>query len=100
MIVLGGRGAGRLSDDGPSHQAVHVLLESLFGEAKQWHGLRRFRLRGLHKVNTEGLIVAAGQNLKRLLRQQGPRKWPVPSALWAFLKLLFRGPIRCPMPAN
>ena len=77
----------------------HVLLESLFGEAKQWHGLRRFRLRGLHKVNTEGLMVAAGQNVKRLLRQRDPQKWPVPSALWAFLKLFFRGPIRRPMPA-
>ena len=77
----------------------HVLLESLFGEAKQWHGLRRFRLRGLHKVNTEGLMVAAGQNLKRLLRQWGPQKWPVPSALWAFLKFFFRRPIRRPMPA-
>jgi transposase len=45
--------------------------EPLFGEAKQWHGLRQFRLRGLWKVNTEGLMVAAGQNLKRLLTYQG-----------------------------
>jgi len=77
----------------------HVFLESLFGEAKQWHGLRRFRLRGLHKVNMEGLIVAAGQNVKRLLRQQSPQKWPVPSALCAFLRFLLRAPIRRPMPA-
>jgi hypothetical protein len=55
--------------------------EPLFGEAKQWHGLRQFRLRGLWKVNTEGLMVAAGQNLKRLLtykgwgKQQGPAGW-------------------------
>jgi transposase len=55
--------------------------EPLFGEAKQWHGLRRFRLRGLWKVNAEGLMVAAGQNLKRLLsykgwgKQQGPAGW-------------------------
>ena len=45
--------------------------EPLFGEAKQWHRLRRFRLRGLAKVNTEGLMVASGQNLKRLLTHQG-----------------------------
>ncbi|MFQ5811434.1 MAG: IS1182 family transposase, partial [Armatimonadota bacterium] len=38
-------------------------LEPLFGEAKAVHGLRRFRLRGLEKVNTEALMTAAGQNL-------------------------------------
>ena len=44
-----------------------VWIEPLFGEAKQWHGLRQFRLRGLMKVNTESLLTAAGQNLKRWL---------------------------------
>jgi transposase len=48
-----------------------VWVEPLFGEAKDWHGLRRFRLRGLWKVNTEGLLVAAGQNLKRWLTKTG-----------------------------
>ena len=46
-----------------------VWVEPLFAEAKEWHGLRRFRLRGLPKVNIEGLLIAAGQNLKRLLRR-------------------------------
>ena len=55
-----------------------VWVEPLFGEAKDWHGLRRFRLRGLWKVNGEGLLIAAGQNLKRWLtktswgRRHGP----------------------------
>jgi len=55
-----------------------VWVEPLFGEAKQWHGLRQFRLRGLKKVNMEGLMVATGQNLKRLLQAQGwgRRPWP------------------------
>lgn len=44
-----------------------VWVEPMFAEAKCWHGLRRFRLRTLEKVNTEALLVAAGQNLKRLL---------------------------------
>jgi hypothetical protein len=44
-----------------------VWVEPLFAEAKDWHGLRRFRLRGLDNVNIEGLLIAAGQNLKRLL---------------------------------
>jgi len=48
-----------------------VWVEPLFAEAKQWHGLRQFRLRGLHKVNVEGLLVAAGQNLKRWLAATG-----------------------------
>jgi hypothetical protein len=48
-----------------------VWVEPLFAEAKHWHGLRRFRLRGLDNVNIEGLLVAAGQNLKRLLAATG-----------------------------
>jgi hypothetical protein len=48
-----------------------VWPEPLFGEAKQWHGLRQFRLRGLAKVNTESLLVAAVQNLKRWLTATG-----------------------------
>jgi transposase len=48
-----------------------VWVEPLFAEAKQWHGLRRFRLRGLENVNIEGLLVAAGQNLKRFLAARG-----------------------------
>ena len=44
-----------------------VWVEPLFGEAKDWHGLRRFRLRGLAKVNSEALMIAAGQNLKHWL---------------------------------
>jgi hypothetical protein len=55
-----------------------VWVEPLFGEAKQWHGLQRFRLRRLPKVNTEALLTAAGQNLKRLLQRRGwgRRPWP------------------------
>jgi transposase len=52
-----------------------VWVEPLFGEAKQWHGLLSFRLRMLEKVNIEGLMVASGQNIKRLIavRGRGPR---------------------------
>jgi len=48
-----------------------VWVEPLFAEAKEWHGLRRFRLRGLERVNIEGLLVASGQNLKRYLAATG-----------------------------
>jgi hypothetical protein len=48
-----------------------VWAEPLFAEAKLWHGLRRFRRRGLKNVNIEGLLIAAGQNLKRFLAAAG-----------------------------
>jgi Transposase DDE domain len=53
-----------------------VWVESLFAEAKDWHGLRRFRLRMLGKVNAEALLIATGQNIKRLLTYgwRGPRR--------------------------
>ena len=48
-----------------------VWVEPLFAEAKDWHGLRRLRLRGLMNANIQGLLIAAGQNLKRLLAATG-----------------------------
>jgi transposase len=48
-----------------------VWVEPLFAEAKQWHGLSRLRLRGLLNANIQGLLIAAGQNLKRLLAATG-----------------------------
>jgi transposase len=55
-----------------------VWVEPLFAEAKDWHGLRRFRLRGRENVNIQAQMIAAGQNLKRLLSNQGwgRRPWP------------------------
>jgi transposase len=55
-----------------------VWVEPLFAEAKDWHGLRRFRLRRLPKVNGSALLTASGQNLKRLLSRRGwgRRPWP------------------------
>jgi hypothetical protein len=56
-----------------------VWVEPLFAEAKDWHGMRRFRLRRLWRVNCEALLIAAGQNLKRLLSKQGWGRRPLPS---------------------
>src|SRR5918994_5280925 len=44
-----------------------VWVEPLFAEAKDWHGLRRFRLRGLDKGNGEALLIAAGEKPERPL---------------------------------
>lgn len=48
-----------------------VWVEPLFAEAKQWHGLGRLRLRGLMNATIQGLLIATGQNLKRLLAARG-----------------------------
>ena len=48
-----------------------VWVEPLFAEAKEWHGLRRLRLHGLENANIQGLLIAAGQNVKRLLAASG-----------------------------
>ena len=60
-----------------------VWVEPLFGEAKEWHGSRRFRLRGLEKVNSEALMIASGQNAKRLVTfgPRGPKKLATAVAL-------------------
>jgi transposase len=60
-----------------------VWVEPLFGEAKDWHGMRRFRLRRLEKVNIEALLISSGQNIKRLVaaRERGPRKLAQAAAL-------------------
>ena len=56
-----------------------VWVEPLFAEAKDWHGMRRFRLRRLRRVNSEALMIAAGQNLKRLLKKRGWGRRPCPA---------------------
>jgi hypothetical protein len=56
-----------------------VWVEPLFAEAKEWHGLYRFRLRRLWRVNIEALLIGAGQNLKRLLSRRGWGRRPIPS---------------------
>jgi hypothetical protein len=60
-----------------------VWIEPLFAQAKEWHGMRRFGLRSLKKVNIEALMVAAGQNIKRLVgaSRRGARSLPQAAAL-------------------
>jgi hypothetical protein len=81
----------RYHDTGACQRAIRkrqACVEPLFAEAKTLHGLRRFRLRGIEKVNIEGLMVAAGQNLKRLFKYSGmrPPHWRWPSLLPPFLR--------------
>jgi hypothetical protein len=45
-----------------------VWVEPLFAEAKDWHGLRQFRLRRLEKVNSEALLTFTGQRSRPFAR--------------------------------
>ena len=70
---LPGEGRGYHATE-PYKKAIRkrqVWVEPLFAEAKEWHGLRRLRLRGLLNANIQGLLIAAGQNLKRFLAATG-----------------------------
>jgi hypothetical protein len=51
----------------PYEKALHkrrVRVEPLFSEAKDFHRMRRFRLRRLETVNAEALLIAAVQSVK------------------------------------
>ena len=48
-------------------------MEPLFAEAKDRHAMRRLRMRRPEKVNIEALLIASGQNVKRLLAFGGHR---------------------------
>jgi transposase len=70
-VRLRARGQGyRLS------QRCRKKIEELFGEAKDWHGLRRFRRRGLLRVREEAFLVGWVLNLKRLASAPRPRPQP------------------------
>jgi hypothetical protein len=47
------------------------VIEGIFAEAKQWHGLRRAWRRGLGKMRIQCLLIAAVLNFKRLVRWLG-----------------------------
>ena len=58
-------------------QRCRKLIEELFGEAKDWHGLRRFRRRRLPRVRQEAWLIGWILNLKRLAKLLGPELQPV-----------------------
>jgi len=53
-------------------QRCRKLIEELFGEAKDWHGLRRFRRRGRARVQQEAYLIGWVLNLKRLAKSWSP----------------------------
>jgi transposase len=53
-------------------QRSRKKIEELFGEAKDLHGLRRFRRRGLQRVRQETWLIGLVLNLKRLAKLTTP----------------------------
>lgn len=49
-------------------QRFRKQIEELFGEGKDFMGLRRMRLRTLERVREQPLLIALVQNLKRLVK--------------------------------
>lgn len=50
--------------------------ETIFGEAKERHGLRRARFTGLEHVKEQCLLTATTQNIKRMVKALTRRKPP------------------------
>ncbi|MGI0035418.1 MAG: transposase, partial [Nitrososphaera sp.] len=48
------------------------VIEGIFAEAKQWHGLQRAWRRGLSKMRIQCLLIATVLNFKRLLASFSP----------------------------
>ena len=76
----------RYRETAPYQKALRkrkVWVEPMFAEAKEWHRMRRFRLRTLRRVNFEAMMIAAGQNIKWLLTfgGRGPRQLAQAAAL-------------------
>lgn len=66
-----------------------VWVEPIFAEAKQRHNLDTFRLRRLPKVNTEALLTASDQNLKRWLAATGWGRGQFPGSALAAVSLSY-----------
>ena len=49
------------------YRARSPVIEGVFAEAKQWHGLRRAWRRGLSNMLMQSLLIAAVLNFKRLM---------------------------------
>ncbi len=73
-----------------------VWVEPIFAEAKDWHGLRRVRLRGLEQVTIQAHLIAASQNLKRLLSNHGWSRRPWPNGAAGMVRSIAAPPTSAP----
>jgi hypothetical protein len=67
------------------------VIEGVFAEAKQWHGLRRAWRQGLIKMRIQCLLIAAVINFKRLitlLTIPNPLSKALPNAIFSFWRVI------------
>ena len=80
------------------YRARAPVIEGVFAEAKQWHGLGRAWRRGLCKMRVQSLLIAAIINFKRIMATNCSLLTLL-FALGAFMRQLWshlRGADRCP----
>jgi transposase len=68
-------------------------VEGSFADAANKHGFKRARWRGLYKVQIQNLMIAAIQNLGKLLRYGGGNGKPITAAMT--IKAFFRSVYLC-----
>lgn len=61
------------------------VIEGVFAEEKQWHGLRRAWRRGLSNMRMQCYLVAAVLNFKRLATAMGPLGRRLYTLLWCWM---------------
>ncbi|WP_421779397.1 IS1182 family transposase [Kiloniella litopenaei] len=72
--------AHRLSDWGKAlYKRRQETVERSFADAKQLHGHRYARFRGLTAVKVQCLLAAAAQNIKKIALAMAPKPNPIPS---------------------
>ncbi len=58
-------------------QRMRKKIEELFGEAKEYMGMREAKFRGRRSVREQVLMTAAAQNIKRMVKmlsRKGPER--------------------------
>jgi IS5 family transposase len=65
------------------------LLEGSFADAKNNHGLRRARFRGMQKVQEQSLMTATVQNIKKMIKEIKRMEQAASQVLTPFINLNF-----------
>ncbi len=86
------------------YRARAPVIEGVFAEAKQWHGLGRAWRRGLSKMRVQSLLVAAIINFKRIMTINQPLSAllfvfkMLTGQLWSNMSIAQRRPHDSPWP--
>ena len=62
------------SDYGKAMQKLrHTVVEGIFGQAKNYHGMSKTRFRGIERVQIQFLLTATALNLKKMIKRIGTK---------------------------